>query len=398
MKLKHLLCIFLLLCMILCACSPDNNGEDDDEIRILVTTDMFSLQSDETAQIEYSTSVQSAPVTFSSSDTAVATVDANGLILAVGKGNAVITLSAGEYSKAYVNVTVAPKTLKALPSIVLGNTQLELITGTQFNLSATVKLGTEIVKDASVTWSSSDENILSVNGGVVTAKRAGEATVAASAQVNGKTATAICTVTVHAYYRIELDQGSVFAAVGDRFTLGIKIYDGDGNVVTPQAGELEAISSDEASIVPDGDGFRVIHIGTPSVGFRFRGNVASIPVEIYSVNEEFFTGSVKNFYGTVDGKTFSGLMFKSNVYQPHIYFSDYGVEQIKAYAAENGYTTLRIHAYAIVTNNALVLNMTKWFNDSWDYHDLSMSDITTSYDFWSQSEGSTECYLWFEFL
>lgn len=405
MKSKHLICIFLLLCLILCACSPDTPtstagtpNEEDDDIIIALKADAFSLQTEETAQIEYSASVQNAPVTFSSSDTNVATVDANGLILAVGKGSAVITLSAGEYSKAYVNVTVAPETLKALPSIVLTNTELELIDGTQFNLNATAKLGTKIIDDAVLTWNSSDESVLTVSDGVLTAKKAGTAIVTVSAQVNGKTAMAACNVTVRDYYRIELDRETVYTAVGQTFELNARIYDADGNEVTPQDGELEAISSDMSSIVVEEGTFRVIHLGTPSVGFRFRGNVSSIPAEIYSVNEEFFIGSVKNYYGTVAGETLSGLIFESEAYQPHVYFSEYGVEQIKAYAEENGYTTLRVHAYAIVSNNALVLNMTKWFNENWDYHDLSMSDITTTYDFWSQSEGSTECYLWFEFL
>lgn len=405
MKSKHLICIFLLLCLILCACSPDTPtsttgapDEEDDDIIITLKTDAFTLQTEETAQIEYSASAQNAPVTFSSSDVNVATVDSDGLILAVGKGNAVITVSAGEYSKAYVNVTVAAENLKALPSIVLANTELELICGTEFNLNATVKLGVQVLDDAVLTWDSSDESVLSIEEGIITAKKAGTATVTVSTQVNGLAATATCEVAVYDYYRIELDRESVYTAVGKEFTLNARVYDIDGNEVLPLEGELEAISSDASSVVVAGSGFRVIHLGAPSVGFRFRGNVATIPVEIYSVNADFFTGSVKDYYGTVAGETFSGLVFESKAYQPHVYFSEYGVEQIKAYAEENGYTTLRVHAYAIVTNNALVLNMTKWFNEKWDYHDLSMSDITTTYDFWSQSEGSTECYLWFEFL
>lgn len=399
MKIKQLLCLLLAACLLFCGCSvrPVDDGEDED-VQITLTDSACSLQMGDTFQIRFTTSVENAPVTFSSSDSSVATVDANGLIRAEGKGSAVVSVSAGEYSKAYVEVTVAPEMLKALPTILLGNQQLELITGTSYTMIASILLGTQTLENVTLNWETSDSNVLTVENGRVTAQQPGEVELKVSAEVNGVKAERTCTVTVYPYYRIELDRQTVKTAVGSVFRMSARVFDADGNEVQVEPGELEPVSSDESSIRVVGDAFQTINLGTPSVGFRYKGNVASIPTEIFGVGATFFKGSVSDYYGTVAGKTFSGILFQSGAYQPHMYFSEYGIEQIKAYAEANGYTTLRVHAYAIVTNNALVLNMTKWFNDSWDYYDLSMSDITTACDFWSQSEGSTECYLWFEFL
>lgn len=397
MKLRRILCLFLM-CMMLCACTAEKNPTTvENDVIITLEQSECKLVSGETFQVKYTTSVENAHVVFSSSDVKVATVDANGLITAIGKGSAVISVSAGDYSKAYVNVEVAPETMTALPSVLLNNSSLELIAGTQYTLSASVKLGTTTLDGSALTWQSADPSVVEVKDGELSARKAGETTVTVSAEVDGVKTQATCTIIVYDYYRIVLDQEAVNTSVGSTFTLTARIYDAQGNEIQPKVGELVPISSNENSIQVVGNAFKVVSLGSPSVGFRYKGNVASIPVEIYGINAEFFSGSVKDYYGTVDGQTFSGLIFESANYQPHVYFSDYGVEQIKAYAAENGYTTLRIHAIAYVTNNALVLNNTKWINASWDYFDLSVSDITTKFDFWSQSEGSTECYLWFEF-
>lgn len=52
--------------------------------------------------------------------------------------------------------------------------------------------------NAVVTWTSSDETVATVEGGVVTGVSEGSATITATATYGGKTATATCVVTVAA--------------------------------------------------------------------------------------------------------------------------------------------------------------------------------------------------------
>ena len=128
-------------------------------------------------------------VTWSSSDEKIATVDETGKVTAVGAGEATITAKAGG-KEATCKVTVKVP----VESITLDKTSLTLKEGATAVLVATVK--PDDATDKTVTWSSSDETIATVdNNGKVTGIKEGEATVTAKA--GDKTAT--CKVTVSNY-------------------------------------------------------------------------------------------------------------------------------------------------------------------------------------------------------
>ena len=115
-----------------------------------------------------------------------------------------------------------------------------------------------------------------------------------------------------------------------------------------------------------------------------------------------FTGggfSFADYSGTLGGVAFDGIRALSGSYQPTFYFTQDGVDRINAYAAANGYSTLRIHSWAILYDNGFVVNG-NWTGGggSWYTTDIAVSAISTSTSFWSQSQGSTEVYMWFEFL
>lgn len=134
-------------------------------------------------------------VLWSSSDPTVASV-AGGLVTALKAGSVVITAKAGAFS-ATCDVTVeaegpGPEEPVAVESVTLNKTELELEEGATFTLVATV-----LPADAtnpSVTWTSSDPTVATVENGVVKALKAGTAVI--TAQAGEKTAT--CTVTVKA--------------------------------------------------------------------------------------------------------------------------------------------------------------------------------------------------------
>ena len=131
-------------------------------------------------------------VTWSSSNTAVATVDANGTVTAVAKGTAVITAAAkdGSGKKAACNVTVSQPVTK----LTLSKTSLSLKKGTTEVLKAQAEPAN--ANNKSVTWSSSNTAVATVDAnGTVTAVAKGTAVITAAAK-DGSGKKAACNVTV----------------------------------------------------------------------------------------------------------------------------------------------------------------------------------------------------------
>ena len=131
-------------------------------------------------------------VTWTSSDEAIATVDANGVVTGVAAGEATITVTsvADNNKKATCIVTVTTVavtgvSVDATASVNVGETTI---------LTATVSPANATNKN--VTWTSSDEAIATVDAnGVVTGVAAGEVTITVTS-VEDNTKTATCTVTV----------------------------------------------------------------------------------------------------------------------------------------------------------------------------------------------------------
>ena len=126
-------------------------------------------------------------VVWTSSNPSVATVS-DGLVTAVGAGTATITATAGGKS---ATCTVAVETpVVVVTSVTLDNPTLDLNIGESSTLVATV--APDNATDKTVTWTTSDATIATVNNGVVSALAAGTATITATSG----TQTATCDVTV----------------------------------------------------------------------------------------------------------------------------------------------------------------------------------------------------------
>jgi len=126
-------------------------------------------------------------VTWNSSDPSVVSVE-NGLVKAVSAGTATVTATAGGKS-AKCEVNVQPRVVD-VTGVSLNKTDLTLNPGETFLLEATVSPSD--ATDKTVTWTSSDPSIVSVENGLVKAVSPGYATVTATA--GGKSAR--CEVTV----------------------------------------------------------------------------------------------------------------------------------------------------------------------------------------------------------
>ncbi len=134
-------------------------------------------------------------VSWSSSNTAVATVTGTGEVHAVKAGEATITATAGGKT-ATVKVTVTDPVTNVTGVTISGkdvkNETVALTTGAKSQLTGTVAPANATNK--TVTWKSSNDGIAKVSAnGEITAVKAGTATITASA--GGKTASVTVTVT-----------------------------------------------------------------------------------------------------------------------------------------------------------------------------------------------------------
>ena len=188
-------------------------------------------------------------VVWTSSDGSVASVS-NGKITALKSGKATITAKSGTCS-AECMVTVSVNT----ESITLDKTTLSLAVGESATLTATVK--PDDATDKAVTWSSSDESVVKVDNGKVTAVKSGKATV--TAKCGGKTAECAVTVTVPTG-SVTLDKTTLSLAVGEteQLTATVKPDDAtdknvtwtssDESVAKVVNGKVTAVKSGKATI------------------------------------------------------------------------------------------------------------------------------------------------------
>ena len=155
-------------------------------------------------------------VTWSSSNTSVATVSSAGVVTAKSAGEVVITARTTDGTNLSANCNVTVKQLAT--SIYLNHTSATLYMDQTIQLTATVSPSD--ATDRSVLWSSSDNSIANVSPtGLVTAIGPGNATITATT-VDGSNLSATCAITVKASVTsLTLDPSEVTILEGDTITL-----------------------------------------------------------------------------------------------------------------------------------------------------------------------------------
>ncbi|MBO4843453.1 MAG: Ig domain-containing protein [Bacteroidales bacterium] len=143
-------------------------------------------------------------VTWSSSNTSIATVSSIGVVTAKAAGAATITVRTNDGGKTAICAVTVNASSGAVTGVSLDQTSMTLISGDTYTLTATIIPSDAINK--SVTWSSSNTTVATVSSsGVVKAKATGTATITVTTNNGLKTAT--CNVTVISASNIAVDMG-----------------------------------------------------------------------------------------------------------------------------------------------------------------------------------------------
>ena len=168
-------------------------------------------------------------LTYTSSDTSVATVDPEGKVTAVSKGTATIKATANDGS---VNYATCPVTvIRPVTSIELNKSSLVLYRGTSNvteTLYATVKPSS--ASNTAVTWTSSNTSVAMVSSsGVVTGKARGTATIMVTSN-DGNGVQAICEVEVRQYVTsTTLDRTMWPLVIGDEASISVSVFPDNAN-------------------------------------------------------------------------------------------------------------------------------------------------------------------------
>ena len=212
-------------------------------------------------------------VTWTSDKPGVAAVSADGTVSAVSAGTAVVTVTTedgGFTAVCTVTVTEPEPDIIAVTGVSLGDTSIELFVGESQSLTATVSPADATNKN--VTWRSSDETVVTVSKGTVTAQGAGTAAVTVITEDGGKTAE--CTVTVKekpaVLSRLEVSGDEALETIQ-----GMPV-DLSGLVVTA------VYSSGERSVVTDFtvSGFDPDMLGTQTITVSYGGLTADVNITV----------------------------------------------------------------------------------------------------------------------
>lgn len=178
----------------------------------------------ETLQITYipDNTTDDKTVTWSTSDSTIATVDGSGTVSAVAKGQAVITAKVGE-NQANCTVTVdAP-----LKSIVPANDTVQLVKNQKATIAYTLN-PEDTTSNQSVSFSSLNTDVATVDAvtGEVTALKAGDATIRLTG-ADGITADVRVIVTEIPINQVILDKQNTIVEMGQAIDLTASVHPDD---------------------------------------------------------------------------------------------------------------------------------------------------------------------------
>ena len=215
---KKSISVVIALALLLCTCCFVSSAAAT-SIRINVS--QVTIQSGGQYQLSaiIMPSNSSKTLKWSSSNSSVASVNNNGLVTGRNSGTATITCTTTDGSNLSASCTV---TVAQLISSISMQGNLEIYTGDSQRLSVTITPSNATTKG--LRWSSSNNNVASVNDGVVTGIAPGTATVTC-VTTDGSKKSASCTVVVkQGVTGITLNKTNVTLGVGNSAQLTASVH------------------------------------------------------------------------------------------------------------------------------------------------------------------------------
>ena len=153
-------------------------------------------------------------VTWTSNDSDVATVDADGKVSAVAAGTATITVTTEDGGETATCAVTVKEKVFSVESVSLDEKTLELFVG-DAPVALTATIAPSNATNKNVTWASSDESVATVDkNGKVSAVAAGTATITVTTEDGSKTDECVVTVKIHVE-SVTLDKETLTMSVGD---------------------------------------------------------------------------------------------------------------------------------------------------------------------------------------
>ncbi len=222
-------------------------------------------------------------ITWSTSNAAVATVDATGMMTAASTGSATITAtSEGKNGTATISVSQA-----AVATVTVTPSPITMTVGQTTQFTATLKdAGGSVVNGRVVTWASSNPAAATVSAaGLVTAVASGSTTITASSE--GKSGTAGVTISNVAVGSVTVQPQGPSIVQGANVQLSATVRDVNGNVVTDRLVTWSSSSTTQAVVsatgIVTGVGPGVVVITATSEGKSGTTTVTVIQVPVASV-------------------------------------------------------------------------------------------------------------------
>ena len=193
----------------------------------------------------------SAPITWSTSDSSVATVSGDGSVTGIAAGRATLTAaSAGKSASVTVTVSPAVADVAAL-DVVPHDARIAPGATVRLKVVATDRNGNPVTGRA-VEWSSHAPRVAAISPtGVVTGVAAGGVVVTATS--GGKSASAMITVVRPGAASLAVRPAAVSIAVNQTVHLDAVARDAGGNVLSPRGVEWSSSAPRTAAVSSTGD-------------------------------------------------------------------------------------------------------------------------------------------------
>jgi uncharacterized protein YjdB len=254
--------LFAIVLMMLAITFGTQSCSDDEETKPVEVSELqlspgnATLLVNETVKLEAKVlpaEVADKSLTWTSSNSAVASVDNNGLVTALSVGETNISVSLVNHKGFEKTCAITVTEVR----INLSESAVSMKTGETVTLTAAI-LPASVSQD--VTWTSSDPNVATVANGVITAVSAGTATITATSAANSAV-TAACAVTIEDEIlpEISLSESAVSMKTGETVTLTAAIIPAEFSQ------EVAWASSDPSVATVDGGVITAIAAGTVTI-------------------------------------------------------------------------------------------------------------------------------------